>query len=55
MADAARRAGRLAAQARAATEDAFARVEGGLVSGRLFADGVPFQRALSALPGQLLG
>jgi hypothetical protein len=32
-----------------------ARVEGGLVSGRLFAVGAPFQRALAALPGQLLG
>jgi TetR/AcrR family transcriptional repressor of lmrAB and yxaGH operons len=55
MADAARRAGRPAGQARAAAEDAFASIEGGLVYGRLFADGAPFQRALAALPGQLLG
>jgi TetR/AcrR family transcriptional regulator, lmrAB and yxaGH operons repressor len=54
MADAARRAGRPAADARIAAEDAFARIEGGLVYGRLFADGAPFQRALANLPNQLL-
>ena len=55
MADVARRGGRPAAQARAAAEDAFARIEGGLVYGRLFGRGEPFQRALAELPALLLG
>jgi TetR/AcrR family transcriptional regulator, lmrAB and yxaGH operons repressor len=55
MADAARRGGRPAARARAVAEDAFARIEGGLVYGRLFGDGGPFRRALAELPELLLG
>src|SRR5882757_10677970 len=55
MADVARRAGRPASEARPAAEDAFARIEGGLVYARLFADGAPFQRALDELPALLLG
>jgi AcrR family transcriptional regulator len=54
MADTARRAGRPPAEARTAAEDAFARIEGGLVYGRLFGDGAPFQRALADLPNLLL-
>jgi TetR/AcrR family transcriptional repressor of lmrAB and yxaGH operons len=54
MADAARRGGRPAGTARAAAEDAFARIEGGLVYGRLFGRGEPFQRALAELPALLL-
>ncbi|WP_158895444.1 TetR/AcrR family transcriptional regulator [Amycolatopsis anabasis] len=54
MADAARRGGRREAEARTAAEDAFASIEGGLVYGRLFDDGAPFQRALTRLPELLL-
>ncbi len=55
MADAARRGGRPEIEAREAAEDAFAWLEGGLVYGRLFGDGGPFQRALGRLPELLLG
>nr|AFV52128.1 TetR-like transcriptional regulator [Streptoalloteichus sp. ATCC 53650] len=55
MAEVARRAGRAEADARAVAEDAFAQVEGGLVYGRLFGDGGPFERALTRLPDLLLG
>ncbi|WP_433264595.1 TetR/AcrR family transcriptional regulator [Actinosynnema sp. CS-041913] len=55
MADVARRGGRSEPEARAAAEDAFAWIEGGLVHGRLFGDGTPFQRALGRLPDLLLG
>ncbi|MBB6380825.1 AcrR family transcriptional regulator [Pseudonocardia eucalypti] len=55
MADAAQRGGRPAGEANAAAEDAFVRIEGGLVHGRLFGDGAPFRRAIAELPDQLLG
>jgi AcrR family transcriptional regulator len=55
MADVARRGGRPEAEARAAAEDAFALIEGGLVYGRLFGDGAPSRRALARLPDLLLG
>lgn len=54
MADAARRGGRPATEARAAAQDAFAQVLGGLVHGRLFNDREPFKRALTQLPSKLL-
>ncbi|MEU4806195.1 TetR/AcrR family transcriptional regulator [Actinosynnema sp. NPDC023587] len=54
MADAATREGRAPASARAAAEDAFALMEGGLVHGRLFGDSGPFRRALTRLPDLLL-
>lgn len=55
MATAAQRAGQPATEARRRAEDAFARIEGGLVFGRLFGDASAFERALAELPRQLLG
>ena len=55
MADLARREGRPAPEARTSAEDAFARIEGGLVYGRLYGERGPFQRALAELPAMLLG
>lgn len=54
MAAAAERGGRPHAEARGRAEDAFARIEGGLVFSRLFGDASPFERALAELPRQLL-
>ncbi|WP_028938212.1 TetR/AcrR family transcriptional regulator [Pseudonocardia spinosispora] len=54
MEEAAIRGGTPADEARRAAQDAFARVEGGLVYGRLFGDAGVFQRALAELPGLLV-
>jgi AcrR family transcriptional regulator len=54
MADTAQRGGRPADEAHAAAQDAFVRVLGGLVYGRLFDIREPFQRALAQLPDLLL-
>jgi AcrR family transcriptional regulator len=54
MAAAAERAGRPPAEARVAAEDAFVRIEGGLIFSRLFEDASAFERALAELPGVLL-
>jgi AcrR family transcriptional regulator len=54
MAAAAVRSGRPAELARTSAEDAFVRIEGGLVFGRLFSDSSAFERALADLPRMLL-
>jgi AcrR family transcriptional regulator len=55
MAAAAVRGGCPPDEARNRAEDAFARLEGGLVFGRLFEESTAFQRAAADLPRQLLG
>ena len=55
MTGAAARGGMAPEPARHAAEDAFARIEGGLVLARLRVDPAPFRRAIAELPRLLLG
>ncbi|WP_232665608.1 TetR/AcrR family transcriptional regulator [Pseudonocardia sp. TRM90224] len=54
MATAARRAGATEVDAQIAAEDAFARIEGGLVLARLRGETAAFRRAIDALPTMLM-
>lgn len=55
MAGAAVRGGAAPDAARITAEDAFCRIEGGLVLARLLGDPAPFRRAIEGLPDLLLG